>query len=397
LDPGIQLLTLWEAAGVGVALVIAIALLGQTSKGLSRIYLAIALIAMAIDLAGHVVNRSGDASITLAKTAYAAGYVPGPMFLFYMESLTNPISIGRGRLVLHLTPALVAGGLVANLATVDLLRQIIGPLTDWTFQSLQQLQQVAYGVAIFCVYRKHRRMLLDRFSTIKGLDLSWIRNFAIALAILTVCAALNTLTGRVLVPNLYFGASLLILYVGYKGLAQSAIYVPDAALYASVPATTNSAAATETTPRHLSRIVQPEVVAALRSHLETAKPYLDSNLTLTKLARQLGQSTHTVSATINSGLGKTFYDVINEFRIAEAKLRLAKAEASVLDIAYAVGFNSKSTFYSAFRRFEGCTPAEFRNRTLAETTSPDQPGAAPGHNARWQGRTRGRSGVGPGG
>jgi AraC-like DNA-binding protein len=97
--------------------------------------------------------------------------------------------------------------------------------------------------------------------------------------------------------------------------------------------------------------------------MESEKPYLDSDLTLQNLAKRLHINQRYLSQVINENTGESFYFFINTFRLEEAKRLLRKdenQEKSVLDICYAAGFNSKSSFYRAFRKCTGLSPCEFR-------------------------------------
>jgi AraC-like DNA-binding protein len=105
--------------------------------------------------------------------------------------------------------------------------------------------------------------------------------------------------------------------------------------------------------------------ARIRRKLELAlsrpETSRDSLLNLRSLSRDIGEKAHYVSQVINQDLGSTFYELVNRRRIAEAKRLLTnEADQTVLEIALAVGFNSKSTFNTAFRRETGMTPTAFR-------------------------------------
>jgi len=108
--------------------------------------------------------------------------------------------------------------------------------------------------------------------------------------------------------------------------------------------------------------------ARIRRKLELAlarpETSRDSLLNLRSLSRDIGEKAHYVSQVINQDLGSTFYELVNRRRIAEAKRMLAdEADQMVLEIALAVGFNSKSTFNTAFRRETGMTPTAFRAKS----------------------------------
>lgn len=73
-----------------------------------------------------------------------------------------------------------------------------------------------------------------------------------------------------------------------------------------------------------------------------------------------------ISRTINEKLGKNFNEVINERRVHDAKQLLGNtsSDKTILDIAYEVGFNSKSTFNTAFKKYTGVTPSEYRKNKV---------------------------------
>jgi AraC-like DNA-binding protein len=91
----------------------------------------------------------------------------------------------------------------------------------------------------------------------------------------------------------------------------------------------------------------------------------DPNLGLPGLAAMTGVSPNDLSQTLNVRAGG-FHHWLAETRIADAQAMLRSGEASsLIDAAYAVGFNSKSTFYSAFRRATGQTPGAWWAETRA--------------------------------
>jgi AraC-like DNA-binding protein len=90
--------------------------------------------------------------------------------------------------------------------------------------------------------------------------------------------------------------------------------------------------------------------------------YKRSDLTLRALSEALNESPHYVSQVISQDLNTSFYELVNGYRVDEAKRLLRESpEQTVLAIAMNVGFNSKSAFHSAFRRCTGSTPTQFRN------------------------------------
>ena len=96
----------------------------------------------------------------------------------------------------------------------------------------------------------------------------------------------------------------------------------------------------------------------------------DNRVTLRALCESLKENPHYVSQVINQDLATNFYDLIKKHRIEDAITALVtEPEKSVLEIALAVGFNSKSTFNAAFRQYVGMTPREYR---ASRRNVPDQ-------------------------
>ncbi len=107
--------------------------------------------------------------------------------------------------------------------------------------------------------------------------------------------------------------------------------------------------------------VRERIKKKLHASLSTRKVHSDSLLTLRTLSTAIKENVHYVSQVINQDLNSNFYQLVNQYRIEQAKKQLIDTpQKNVLEIALAVGFNSKSTFNTAFRRNTGVTPSEFR-------------------------------------
>ncbi|MEM7184106.1 MAG: helix-turn-helix transcriptional regulator [Spirochaetota bacterium] len=112
---------------------------------------------------------------------------------------------------------------------------------------------------------------------------------------------------------------------------------------------------------HITSLDTDTVKAKLESFMKTEKPYLEDDVSLESIAKNLQLSTHQLSQFLNQVMQKSFYQYINEFRIQEAMLVLKQEpELNILNVAYKVGFNSKSSFNTTFKKITGKTPSEFR-------------------------------------
>jgi len=96
--------------------------------------------------------------------------------------------------------------------------------------------------------------------------------------------------------------------------------------------------------------------------MEIEKLYREPLLTLASLSRHLGIPVSYISQIVNESFGSNFCDFVNRYRIEETKQRLnlrARNKQSILEIAFEVGFNSKSSFNSAFKKHTGLTPRDY--------------------------------------
>lgn len=100
------------------------------------------------------------------------------------------------------------------------------------------------------------------------------------------------------------------------------------------------------------------------------KPFKDPNLKLQDIAGELNVLPHYLSQFLNDNLGKSFSVFINEYRINEAKNLIEIEKNYTLEaIGYECGFNSKSTFFSTFKKFTGSTPATYKKHISSLPTS----------------------------
>lgn len=110
-----------------------------------------------------------------------------------------------------------------------------------------------------------------------------------------------------------------------------------------------------------------EIIPKLLCLMEEEKLFLDPDLTLRELSQRLRVHYNHLSRIINERFGLSYNDFINRYRIEEAKRKMAapeEKESTILDILLSSGFYSKSVFNTAFKKFTGMTPSEYRKRHL---------------------------------
>jgi AraC-like DNA-binding protein len=120
-------------------------------------------------------------------------------------------------------------------------------------------------------------------------------------------------------------------------------------------------------PRQIS--VQPvdeTLTQKLLAHMQNELPHRDEDMTIARLAAQLGEQEYRLRRHINGALGhRNFAAFLNGYRLAEVKAALAdpmQKEVPIITIALDAGFGSLGPFNRAFREAEGMTPSEYRAR-----------------------------------
>ncbi len=329
----------------------------------------------------------------------------GPLIYFYIKSLTGPWQrIEPWRLLLHFLPA---GIFAAYLAPFFLLNADMKG-KYWLLQSLFKdysgvanpvvlvfiIQIAGYLILSFRLLRAHSRAIRQNYSSLELINLVWLRNllvlFMFQLGIFSLVTVLLPVYGIFVQAAYFYNLTVVVIiyFMGYKGISQTKIFTTSILFPPEEPAQTGNSgmkpveAATmppkgfEEGEKYAKSSLNDEQAAAILSKLtqlmEKEKPHLEMGLTLPMLSKMLDVSPNHLSQVINGKLNKSFFDFVNRYRVEETKKALISPEAdrfSILGIAMDAGFNSKSSFYTAFKKHTGVTPSQFKERLLSRDQS----------------------------
>lgn len=154
---------------------------------------------------------------------------------------------------------------------------------------------------------------------------------------------------------LWIGISFLIYWIGYVGLNKSK------ALRERIKLRKKRILKFEESQEN--PMMSSKAINKIEAYIENNKSYLNPNLSLKILSDELNLSEGYISQIINKSLDQNFTDYINLLRVEDAKLMLIGDDFdnyTILSIGLESGFNSKSSFYNAFKKFTGKTPLEFK-------------------------------------
>ncbi|MEP1486984.1 MAG: helix-turn-helix domain-containing protein [Algibacter sp.] len=106
------------------------------------------------------------------------------------------------------------------------------------------------------------------------------------------------------------------------------------------------------------------ILIAITNQMRNEKYFKSSTASLSSLAKAIGESSHHVSQVINEKLNQSFFEMLASFRVDEAKTILKSdigKKLTIEEVAERVGYNSKSAFNTAFKKFTSQTPSAFRD------------------------------------
>ncbi|KAB1228736.1 AraC family transcriptional regulator [Chryseobacterium viscerum] len=235
----------------------------------------------------------------------------------------------------------------------------ISEQNNQVFDIVSTVQYYFYIVAVFLALRTFRKVYQENYSSNHHLTYKWLMQTTILFLIGNFFVLLRGFmkTDSSTFMYLYAFSSLFVLFI-ISWFVLNALYRPN--LLAGINKDLIPIQQVDEPQKE-----EPEQLKNLLKFMETEKPYLDDKLTLQKLAKQIDIPEKQLSGLINQHTGKHFFDFINEFRINKAKAILKdQPQLTVLEVLYEVGFNSKSSFYTAFKKETGVTPTDYRKSMI---------------------------------
>lgn len=232
-----------------------------------------------------------------------------------------------------------------------------------------KLQLLIYWILAFLLLRKHSNSIREVSAEVQKTDLKWLKYMLLGIAAIMLLwynqvfrmnEELERFTG--------IGYLLAIYAIAFFSLRQGEVYPYTAdekpALQELIEKKSASPRLTEDDIRRLK--------TRLDQLMTKEQLFTNSDLNLPLLAESMEISIHELSYLLNKGYGQNFYQYINQYRVTRVKeLMLSEKHRhlSILGIAFEAGFNSKTTFNTAFKKTAGMSPAEYREVLVRMDTS----------------------------
>lgn len=299
-----------------------------------------------------------------------------PFYFLYTKSITSESFYWKNRYLVHYIPAIiilllsiisinfVKDGSFANLLGFDKVRtaSII----------IYNLQVVVYSVAMFIILIRHKNKIKHNFSyDNEKNNLNWLKIF------LVIFVSFSILDLSVfyfnpffdLKPFYYVLSNVFFIFLGYFGLRQTEIYSITKSISDSLvkDLSDNEIEEIESTDderkSNISDTRAKEMFDKIIELIEGDKIYRQQDLSIFDIANTIQINKTYLSYAINKETGSNFSNFINKYRIEESKELLKNQDYDNLTIeaiANQVGFHSKSSFNSWFKKLNGNTPSEYK-------------------------------------
>ena len=334
----------------------------------------------------------------------------GPLFYFYVRSMTgeNKLFLKMRSHLWVLIPSIFH--LLFLLATKNgeelqnYYYKSISQGTQYTLINLLLLMGTLgyfffYLIASIRVLNQHSVSLKQSYSNIEKLQLTWLRDLIILLMVFAcIIAPVSIYVANTRVSQLAIGYFSTFIYfiIVYKSFSYSVVFSTGALdiphhtqinkgeqqvqlqpivnskllNYSYEPLETKvitvNEPAADSLERYTKSALSSEQVEEFGHSVEifliSNSLLFDQNLSLKQMSDALNLSTHILSEIINRYYNKSFFDLINSFRIEEAKKQLKQINQlnfTIEGIGYNCGFGSRAAFYRAFKKYTKMTPTEF--------------------------------------
>lgn len=361
---------------VFVMLLLAFFLLTVHRKNkLPNILFACFLLLTAFDLSGFFSYRYFDISLDFDIFRMTTSILIMPFFYLYVKSVCFSDFRLSGKHLVHAITFFASNLLFAPrvyLGTEIEKNQFLAHFEKTTevriFHVLSEVQYIFYIVLIFILLNKYKKIYLENYTNSQNSSYKWLFQMTVFFLVAHCIFIFKSLLKYTDYQELFDWTNVIIGIVAmiiscwfvlkalnnpelFKGVDSEMVLVNEA-----VHPKINIAKSEKT-------VLINSQIESLRKYVSEHELYLNPSLTIQEVSQNVGIPVRDLSLLINQQMNQHFFDFINEFRIEKAMQILkdeSKTKLTVLEILYEVGFNSKSSFNTAFKKHTNMTPTEFR-------------------------------------
>ncbi|MEG0927551.1 helix-turn-helix domain-containing protein [Chryseobacterium sp.] len=362
------------AIAVFVSLLLAVFLLTvKTERKLENRLFAAFLIINAIDISGLFMHLFVD-SYNMKAFKISAYLLTMPLFYLYVNAVCYSDFTLKRKHLLHLIPFIVVNlilvprlYLAEGAAKEDFFKIMWNSPEMLVYQLIGELQFFFYIIAIFLVIKKYKKIYLENYTNPNTLLYKWLSQLTVIFLVIHLCIILKNIVRYTQHRDLFIWLNIVagtVFLMAACWFILKALNYPE--LFRRIDSTiqpTKDFAETLETENKTDETKNIQI-GQLRNFMVEKEPFLNPSLTIQELADQVEIPVRELSVLINHHINQHFFDFVNEYRIKKAMTILkdpTRKEVTVLEILYEVGFNSKSSFHTSFKKYTNQTPTAFRN------------------------------------
>ncbi|MFH6991798.1 helix-turn-helix domain-containing protein [Flavobacterium sp. FlaQc-48] len=324
-------------------------------------------------------NRWLAVFVSIMGTAFLGIYFKNTAFsslqfmlppCIYLSTIyfVQPIRVFKNKDGLHFLPFLICVllQLIWKVKGMDFMIVPLFAIGNFIFfiRDLLPLQFLAYIIVSYRALTVHRRNLKQITAAVKEIGLDWLGYFLLILSVISLFWLNDALFGVLfllkVMPVIYTGS---IFFLAYFSIRQDAVFAFNKTELKEIAVLLDQTL--PDTPPKVPRLNDQEFavsLAKLSQLMEEDQIFLNNDLSLADLADRLALSIHDTSYLINTHTKGNFYNFINQLRVEQAKNMLLDGrmeELSMIGIAFGSGFNSKTAFNTAFKKYTGYSPTAY--------------------------------------
>ncbi|MFH6963378.1 helix-turn-helix domain-containing protein [Flavobacterium plurextorum] len=348
----------------------------KTKDKTSNILFAVFLLINAIDSSEPLFGLMFDRPSNLGIFRSTIAFLQIPVFYLYVLSVSYSDFKFKPKFLLHAIPFLIVNAvLVPRFYAVDDAAKMDFIINRQSMIELQfihvliHVQIIVYFAAIFMLLKRAKKLYLENNAGTHINSYNWLFQFATLLSILYVVAIVKNIFKFSEYPDIseWIKAGIMVMqpfiicWYLFKALNNPDLFRNIDSKLKLVKDIVSEEKIN--TPTAVTEKVYSEELLKLQQYMNEEKPFLNPSLTIQDVSNDTQIPVRDLSLLINHKLEQHFYDFINAYRIENAKNILkdvAKSKVTILEILYEVGFNSKSSFNTAFKKHTGFTPTDFR-------------------------------------
>ncbi|TPG43917.1 helix-turn-helix domain-containing protein [Flavobacterium pectinovorum] len=240
------------------------------------------------------------------------------------------------------------------------------------FQLMLGFQIILYSIAVFLVLKKYKEIYQENYTNPRTSIFKWLFQISTVFFALYYLSIAKNVLRFTDFESLWIWANVIMQFLA---LIVTCWFVLKALNYPELFRGIDSKLqlARDILPRKNENTIEIKEeksdvittqISILKHYMIEKEPFLEPSLTIQELSNQIEIPVRDLSILINHHMDQHFFDFVNEYRIQKAMSILknpSKRDLTVLEILYEVGFNSKSSFNTSFKKYTNLTPTAYRN------------------------------------